>query len=116
MNNMAENIDEISFDDFTKVVLKVGRVVSAENLEGYKKILKITVDIGSEKREIMSGLAKHYLAKEIVNKYVIVCTNLAPRKFGEHISNGMLLAATNKEGRPILLTVAEDIDPGSQIS
>jgi tRNA-binding protein len=116
MTNMLENKSEITFEDFSRVDLKVGRVVSAENLKGYKKILKITVDMGNEKREILSGLAKHYLPEEIIDKFVIVCTNLAPRKFGEQTSNGMLLAATNEEGKPILLTVTEDVKPGSQIS
>ena len=113
---MNTNNNKISFEEFSKVDLKVGRVLSAENLEGYKKILKIIVDMGDEKREIMSGLAKHYTPEESMNKSVIVCTNLAPRKFGEQTSNGMLLAATNEDGRPILLTVLEDIKPGSRVS
>jgi methionine--tRNA ligase beta chain len=113
---MTANNNEISFEEFSKVDLKVGRVLSVENLEGYKKILKIIVDMGDEKREIMSGLAKHYTPEEIMNKSVIVCTNLAPRKFGEQTSNGMLLAATNEDGRPVLLTVLEEIKPGSRVS
>ena len=113
---MTTSKNEISFEEFSKVELKVGRVLSAEILKGYKKILKIIVDFGDEKREIMSGLAKYYTPEEINNKSVIVCTNLAPRKFGEQTSNGMLLAATNEDGRPILLTVLEDIKPGSIVS
>lgn len=114
--NTNSNRTEISFEEFTKVDLRVGKIVFAENLEGYKKILRITVDIGDEKRVIMSGLAKFYKPEEIVNKSVIVCTNLAPRKFGEHTSNGMILAATNEDGKPVLLTVLQDIKPGSQVS
>ena len=114
--NTNSNRTEISFEEFTKVDLRVGIIVCAENLEGYKKILKITVDIGDEKRVIMSGLAKFYKPEEIVNKCVIVCTNLAPRKFGEQTSNGMILAATNEDGKPVLLTVLQDVKPGSQVS
>lgn len=114
--NMSRNLDEISFEEFIKVDLRVGVIVSAESLEGYKKILKITVDIGDERRVIMSGIAKYYRPEEIVNKNVIVCTNLAPRKFGAQTSNGMLLAATNEDGKPVLLTIMEDIKPGSQVS
>lgn len=114
--NINSNRKEISFEEFSNVELKVGKIVSAESLEGYKKILKITVDFGDEKRVIMSGIAKYYKPDEIVNKNVIVCTNLAPRKFGERTSNGMLLAATTEVGRPVLLTVMEDIKPGSQVS
>ena len=111
-----DNKTEISFDEFAKVDLKVGIIAGVENLEGYKKILKITVDLGDEKRVIMSGLARFYKPEEILNKSVIVCTNLAPRKFGEQTSNGMILAATNDDGKPVLLTVLEDIKPGSQVS
>ena len=113
---MSENEKKITFEEFSKVELKVGRILSAENLPGYNKILRIVVDLGSEEREIMSGLAKHYQPDEIVNKNVIVCTNLVPRKFGDQVSDGMILAATNDNGRPILLTVIEDTNPGCQIS
>ena len=113
---MSENERKITFEEFSRVELKVGRVLSAENLPGYNKILRIVVDLGSEKREIMSGLAKHYQPDDIVNKNVIVCTNLVPRKFGDQVSDGMILAASNDNGRPILLTVVEDTNPGCQIS
>ncbi|HET6590887.1 MAG TPA: methionine--tRNA ligase [Candidatus Nitrosocosmicus sp.] len=113
---MSEIKDEITYDDFSKIDLKVGKVLNAEQLEGYKKILKLEVDIGERKIEIMSGLAKHYVPGEIVGKNVIVCTNLAPRKFGEKTSNGMLLAATNEDGKPIPLTVLSDTRAGSPIT
>src|SRR4026209_2683847 len=108
--------NKISFDEFSKVELKVGKILSAENLPGYKKILRLTVDLGGEKREIMSGLAKHYQPEDIVNKNVIVCTNLEPRKFGDQVSDGMILAASSENGRPILLTVVEDTIPGTPIT
>lgn len=113
---MNINNKEVTLEEFSKVDLKVGKVLSAEKLKGYKKILKITVDLGEEVREMMSGIAKYYTPEEIVNKNVIVCTNLAPRKFGEQVSHGMLLAASNENGRPVLLTVLEDIKPGSKVS
>ena len=113
-NKETEN--KITFEEFSKVELKVGKILSAENLPGYKKILRLTVDLGGEEREIMSGLAKHYLPEDIVNKNVIVCTNLEPRKFGDQVSDGMILAASSENGRPILLTVVEDTIPGTQIT
>ena len=113
-NKETEN--KITFEEFSKVELKVGKILSAENLPGYKKILRLTVDLGGEKREIMSGLAKHYLPEDIVNKNVIVCTNLEPRKFGDQVSDGMILAASSENGKPILLTVIEDTIPGTQIT
>ncbi|CAN5748496.1 hypothetical protein BH23THE1_BH23THE1_03070 [soil metagenome] len=113
---MTVTENKITFEEFSKVQLKVGRIISAENLPGYKKILRLIVNLGGEEREIMSGLAKHYQPDDIVNKNVIVCTNLEPRKFGDQISDGMILAASNENGRPILLTVLEDTNPGSLIT
>lgn len=113
---MSENKEEISFEEFSKIDLKVGKVLSAEQLEGYKKILRLEVDIGERSVEIMSGLAKHYNSEELVGMNVIVCTNLTPRKFGEKTSNGMLLAATGEENKPVLLTILNDAKPGSPIT
>ncbi len=113
---MTVTENKITFEEFSKVQLKVGRIISAENLPGYKKILRLIVNLGGEEREIMSGLAKHYQPDDIVNKNVIVCTNLEPRKFGDQLSDGMILAASNENGRPILLTVLEDTNPGSLIT
>ena len=111
---MEKKNEPISFDEFKKVTLQAGKIIKAEGLEGYNKILRIQVDLGSEKREIMSGLAKHYSPEELIGKNVIVCTNLEPKKFGENISNGMILAV-EKNNKPILLTSFEDVEPGSQV-
>ncbi|MDF0679662.1 MAG: methionine--tRNA ligase subunit beta [Candidatus Nitrosocosmicus sp.] len=113
---MSEIKNKISFDEFSKVELRVGKILSAENMPGYKKILRLVIDLGGEEREIMSGLAKHYQPEEIINKNVVVCTNLEPRKFGDQVSDGMVLAASNENGRPILLTVIEETIPGSHIT
>ena len=113
---MSETENKITYEEFSKVKLKVGKILSAENLPGYNKILRLIIDLGDEEREIMSGIAKHYQPDEIVNKNVVVCTNLKPRKFGNQVSDGMVLAASNENGRPILLTVVEDTNPGSQIT
>ena len=112
---MSEHKENISFNEFKKINLQIGKITSAENLEGYNKILKVLVDIGNEKREILSGIARHYDTNELIGKYVVICTNLEPKKIGNSISNGMLLAA-EKDGKPILLTVNEEVDPGSAIS
>lgn len=113
---MSETENKITYEEFSKVELKVGKILSAENLPGYNKILRLIIDLGGEEREIMSGLAKHYRPDEIVDKNVVVCTNLEPRKFGDQVSDGMVLAASDESGRPILLTVVEDTNPGCQIT
>ncbi len=115
METEKNNNTLINFQDFKKINLRVGKIINVESLQGYNKILKILVDLGNEKREIMSGIAKYYSSQDLINKYVIVCTNLEPKKFGDHISNGMILAAEDSE-RPILLTVFEEVQPGSEIS
>lgn len=111
---MSNKKEMISFGDFEKVDLQVGKITNVERLNGYNKILKITVDLGDEKREIMSGIAKHYSQEELVDKSVIVCTNLEPKRFGENTSNGMILAA-EKNKKPVLLTVFEEVEPGSPV-
>lgn len=117
---MKDKKEIISFGDFEKVDLRVGKIINVESLKGYNRILRITVDLGDEKREIMSGIAKHYSPEELVHKSVIVCANLEPKKFGEDTSNGMILAAAaaaadEKDKKPILLTVFEEVEPGSPI-
>jgi methionine--tRNA ligase beta chain len=95
----------ITLDDFFRVTLKVGKIVEAEAMRGMKKVLRVMVDLGTEKREIAIGVATYYKPEELVGKTVIVCTNLQRRKIGEMISNGMILAADGHEGKPVLLTV-----------
>lgn len=111
---MENKNDIISFLDFKRINLQIGKIINVENLKGYNKILKILVDLGNEEREIMSGIAKYYTPEELINKYVVVCTNLEPKKFGDHQSNGMILAA-EKDNKPILLTVFEEVEPGSEV-
>ena len=115
METEKNNNTIINFQDFKKINLRVGKIINVESLQGYNKILKILVDLGNEKREIMSGIAKYYSPQDLINKYVVVCTNLEPKKFGDHISNGMILAAEDNK-KPILLTVFEEVQPGSEIS
>ncbi len=112
---MDKENETIRFQEFERVKLQVGRVTNAESLKGYNKILKITVDMGNEKRDIMSGIAKFYSPEELIGRSVIVCSNLEPKNFGENVSNGMILAV-EKDKRPVLLTVSEEVEPGSPVS
>jgi methionine--tRNA ligase beta chain len=111
---MENQNDTISFTEFKKINLQVGKIIKVESLKGYNKILKLLVNLGNEERQIMSGIAKYYSPEDLINKYIIVCTNLEPKKFGENISNGMILAV-EKDNKPVLLTVFEEVEPGSQI-
>ena len=105
----------ITFEEFSKVHLKVGKVIRAESMQGMKKVFKATVDLGSEQRELAVGGAQHYRPEEFVGRIVVVCTNLEPKKIGSIISRGMLLAADGPEGKPVFLTVTEDAPVGAPI-
>jgi len=97
----------ITIDDFKRVELRVGKVVEASRVEGSKKLLKLVVDLGTEKRQIVAGLAEYYKPEEMVGKYVVVVANLQPRKIMGVESQGMLLATCDK---PVLLTIEKGGD------
>jgi methionyl-tRNA synthetase len=107
---------EIVFDDFAKIDLKVGTIVSAEKVEKADKLLKLQVDLGFETRTIVSGIALHFNPEDIVGKQVTVVTNLAPRKMRGIESNGMILMAEDANGKLHFINPEEKINPGSGVS
>jgi methionyl-tRNA synthetase len=107
---------EIVYDDFVKLDLRVGTVTTCEKVEKADKLLKLTIDLGTETRTIVSGIALHYKAEEMVGKQVIVVVNLAPRKMKGIESQGMLLTAEDKDGKLRLLKPEEAVSPGSSVS
>ena len=109
--------DTISFDDFTKIKLRVGRVVEVSDHPNADKLLVLKVDLGSEQRQLVAGVKGHYTKEQLVGKNLIVVTNLAPRKMRGVESRGMLLAAvTPDHSRVVILTTESDIAPGSEVS
>ncbi len=104
---------QISVDDFRKVDLRVARVLSCEKVQKSEKLLRLEVQIGPEKRQIVAGISKHYKPEDLVGKNIIVVANLAPAKLMGLESNGMLLAASTEDGKLTVLTSASDIDSGS---
>ena len=88
----------ISFDDFSKMEIKIGTILTAERVEGTDKLMKLSVDLGSEVRTIVSGIAHVFSVDEVVHKRVQVLANLAPRKIKGIESKGMILFADNGEG------------------
>ncbi len=107
---------QIQYDDFAKLELKAGTVIACEKVEKADKLLKLEVDLGSEKRTIVSGIAQHYKPEEIVGKQVIVVVNLAPRKMRGIESQGMILTAEDKDGKLFLLKPENNVEPGSSVS
>lgn len=107
---------EIVYDDFAKLDLRVGTVTTCEKVEKADKLLKLTIDLGSETRTIVSGIALHYKPEEMIGKQVVVVVNLAPRKMKGIESQGMVLTAEDKDGKLRLLKPEETISPGSSVS
>jgi len=107
---------EIVYDDFAKLDLRVGTILAAEKVEKADKLLKLEVDLGFEKRTIVSGIALHFKPEELINKQVVVVANLAPRKLKGIESNGMILSAEDANGKLHLINPENMINPGSSVS
>jgi len=107
---------EIQFDDFAKIDLKVGTILTAEKVEKADKLLKLAVDLGTETRTIVSGIALHFNPEDIIGKQVVVVANLAPRKMRGIESQGMILMAEDKTGKLHFVNPDTLIDAGSGVS
>ena len=107
---------QIAIDDFVKVDLRVAKIVVAERIPKADKLLRLEVDLGYERRQILSGIAEWYTPEELIGRRIVVIANLAPRKMRGLESHGMLLAASaGEDGRPVLATFGEDIALGSRL-
>jgi methionyl-tRNA synthetase len=108
--------ERIGIEDFVKVEMRVGQIQTAERIVGADKLLKLTVDIGSEVRQICAGIAQFYEPEKLIGRKVAVVTNLAPRKLRGVESNGMIVAASvGPEGRPVLAGFLEDVEVGARL-
>ena len=106
---------EISFDDFTKMDIRTGTILEAEKVPKTKKLLKLLVDTGIDKRIVVSGIAESYSAEEAVGKKVSILINLAPRKIKGIESQGMILMAENHNGELAFVSPEKDFNNGSEI-
>jgi methionyl-tRNA synthetase len=109
--------EKIGIEDFAKVEMRVGQIKTAERIMGADKLLKLTVDIGTEIRQICAGIAQYYEPEKLVGRKVAVVVNLAPRKLRGVESNGMIIAAAvGPEGRPVLAGFPdEDVEVGARL-
>jgi methionyl-tRNA synthetase len=105
----------ITYEDFDKLDLRVGKVIEAEKIPKADKLLKLTVDLGFEQRTILSGIAEYYKPEELIGKLVTVVANLAPRKIRGIESQGMLLMAGNDFGKLYSVGPEQEIEPGSAV-
>ncbi|SFS11696.1 methionyl-tRNA synthetase [Granulicella pectinivorans] len=107
---------QIAIDDFVKVDLRVAQIVVAERIPKADKLLRLEVDLGYEKRQILSGIAEWYTPEDLIGRKIVIIANLAPRKMRGLESRGMLLAASEGEnGKPVLATFGEEIAVGTRL-
>ncbi len=105
---------EISYDDFTKLEMRVAKIESAEKVAGSDKLLKLVVDTGADRRQLVAGIADRYAPESLTGKNIIVLTNLKPRMIRGVESKGMLLAA-EVEGKAVLLTTDGEAPVGALV-
>jgi len=112
----APESPKIAIDDFAKVDLRVGLVISAEPVKGADKLLHLKVDIGEpEPRTIVAGIAEAYKPEQLLNRKVVIVANLQPRKLRGLTSQGMIVAASVEGGKPVLAAFLEDIPVGARL-
>ncbi len=107
--------DKISIDDFTKIELRVGLVKVAERVPKADKLLRLEIDIGTEVRQVLAGIAEAYAPEVLVGRKVVIVANLAPRKLRGMESNGMIVAASLEDGKPVLAGFLEDVPVGARL-
>jgi methionyl-tRNA synthetase len=107
--------EKISIDDFAKIELRVGLVKVAERVPKADKLLRLEIDIGTEVRQVLAGIAEAYAPETLVGRKVVIVANLAPRKLRGMESNGMIVAASLEDGKPVLAGFLEDVPVGARL-
>ena len=115
LQNIESQKDTIQFDDFQKMDIRVSTILAAEKVAKTKKLLKLTVDTGLDRRVIVSGIAEHFTPEELVGRQVLVLVNLAPRELKGIVSNGMILMAEDASGKLRLLQPGEKTNNGATV-
>jgi len=112
---VAQEPQHISIDDFVKVDLRVAQILVAERVPKADKLLRLEVDLGYEKRQILAGIAQFYEPEKLIGRKIVIVANLAPRKMRGLESNGMLLAASLPDGAPVLAGFLEEVPLGARL-
>lgn len=105
----------ISFDDFLKLDMRMAQIMAAERVPGTDKLLKLTVNLGSETRQLVAGIAESYTPESLVGKKIPILTNLAPKSIRGIESQGMILCPSTSDGKPVLLLPERDVPPGAKV-
>ena len=107
--------NRISIDDFMKVDLRVAKVLAAEKVPNSKKLMKLSIDVGTEQRTLVAGIAEAYEPEALVGRTIVMVFNLKPAKLMGIESNGMVLAASPDGGKPTLVGFDADVPPGTRV-
>ncbi|MBR5974179.1 MAG: methionine--tRNA ligase [Clostridiales bacterium] len=113
---VLEHKDEIVYDDFAKLELRAAKVLECEKVPKADKLLRMQLDVGDRKMQVLSGIAQYYTPEEMVGKMVVWVANLAPRTLRGFESHGMILCAEKPDGSYALLSVPEGVEPGAEVS
>jgi methionyl-tRNA synthetase len=111
----AEGADRITIDDFMKVDLRVAKVLAAEKVPNSRKLVKLSIDVGTEQRTLVAGIAEAYEAEQLVGRTIVMVFNLKPAKLMGIESNGMVLAASPDGGKPTLVAFDQEVPPGTRV-
>jgi methionine--tRNA ligase beta chain len=116
-NEITSQSNIISIEEFSKIDLRIGRILKVENIPRLNNVYKAEVDLGFEKRIVVVGAAMYYKPDELEGRLVILCSNLVPKKIGNIESKGMILALDGINGKPVFLTIdkEENIELGSKV-
>ena len=110
---MSEELNsQISIEDFARIQMRVGQILEAEKIEGSRRLIKLRVDIGTEVRQVVAGIAEAYEPAVLINKIVVIVANLKPARLMGVESNGMIVAASI-DGKPVLATFNEEVPNGA---
>ena len=109
-----KSAEQIDYADFAKIQLRTAKILGAEKVEGAEKLLRLQIDLGTEKRQIVAGIAQHYKPEDLIGKTVVVVANLKPAKIRGVESNGMLLAASH-DGNLRVIAVDGEMPPGATV-
>ena len=107
--------DKITIDDFMKVELRVAKVLAAEKVPNSRKLVKLSIDVGTEQRTLVAGIAESYEPEALVGRTIVMVFNLKPAKLMGIESNGMVLAASPDGGKPMLVGFDQEVAPGTRV-
>jgi methionyl-tRNA synthetase len=107
--------EKMSIDEFMKIDLRVAKVLAAEKVPNSRKLMKMTIDAGSEQRTLVAGIADAYEAEQLVGRTIVMVFNLKPAKLMGIESNGMVLAASAGDGKPVLVGFDQEVPVGTRV-